>query len=66
MLPLAIDWFTAKELSSCLRNDKMTLNKISNLFKFNSISYISRYTKRVLGLTPKEFREMKINNKDEQ
>jgi AraC-like DNA-binding protein len=47
-----IDYFTRQMLIKLLADKKLTLKDISDMMQFSSLSYFSRYCKRVLGVPP--------------
>lgn len=51
-----IERFTIRELSSMLADTSISFDEITFRMNFSSLSYFSRYTKKVLGLTPTEYR----------
>ena len=52
-----IQFYAAFELVSLLNDTTKTLSEISDLMNFENISHFSRYTKRVLGKSPSEYRQ---------
>ena len=56
----AIYWitrYTALDISRLLRRRDLSLEDISNLFGFSSLSYFVRYVQKNLGAPPSDFRE---------
>lgn len=51
-----IDYFTAEEIKKQLADKSLTLSDIAYQFDFSSLSYFSRYCKRVLGRLPSHLR----------
>lgn len=51
-----IDRFVSGELSRLLMQDDLSLEAIADRMNFSSVSYLSRYVKTKLGVTPSEFR----------
>lgn len=51
-----IDYFTADEIGRLLKNDELSITEISYKLEFNTTNYFTRYVKRVLGMTPREYR----------
>lgn len=51
-----IDRFVSDELSRLLMQDDLSLETIADRMNFSSVSYLSRYIKAKLGVTPSEFR----------
>ena len=52
-----IESFTANELRHLLSNRQLTLTDIADEMNFSSMSFFSRYAKKVLGVSPTEFRK---------
>ena len=52
-----IDYFTRQELLKLLADKSLSLSDIAFKMNFSSISYFSRYCKRVLGIVPSKLRE---------
>lgn len=52
-----IQFYAAFELVSLLNDTTKTLGEVSDLMNFENISHFSRYTKRVLGKSPSEYRQ---------
>ena len=52
-----IDYFTRQELTRLLADKSLSLADIAYKMNFSSISYFSRYCKRVLGVVPSKMRE---------
>ena len=58
----ASDWienFAANELRHLLNNRDLTLTEIADEMNFSTMSFFSRYVKKVLGVTPTEYRKEK-------
>lgn len=58
----ASDWiesFAANELRHLLNNRDLTLTEIADEMNFSTMSFFSRYVKKVLGVTPTEYRKDK-------
>jgi AraC-like DNA-binding protein len=51
-----IESFTANELKHLLNNRQLTLTDIADEMNFSSMSFFSRYVKKVLGVSPSEYR----------
>lgn len=51
-----IDYFTADEIKRKLADKSLSLSDIAYQFGFSSLSYFSRYCKRVLGRMPSQMR----------
>jgi len=51
-----INRYTGPIISKLLKNEKLSVSQIAYRMEFSSVSYFSRYTKRVLGVNPAEFR----------
>lgn len=51
-----IDRFVSGELSRLLLQPGLSLEAIADLMNFSSVSYLSRYVKSKLGVTPSEYR----------
>lgn len=51
-----IDRFVSGELSRLLLQEDLSLEAIADRMNFSSVSYLSRYVKAKLGVTPSEFR----------
>jgi len=52
-----IQFYATFELVSLLNDTTKTLGEVSDLMNFENISHFSRYTKRVLGKSPSEYRQ---------
>ncbi|MDO4186856.1 MAG: helix-turn-helix domain-containing protein [Bacteroidales bacterium] len=52
-----INLFTSLEIAQQLEDKSIPLNQIADEFNFSSPAYFSRYVKRLLGVTPSEFRK---------
>ncbi|KWW29095.1 MAG: helix-turn-helix domain-containing protein [bacterium P3] len=52
-----ISRYTALEISRMLRNQALSIEEISDLFGFSSLSYFHRYVQKNLGVAPSTFRE---------
>lgn len=52
-----IDRFTSEEIARLLKEEDMTMQDISDKFRFSSVNYFTRYVKRTLGMTPSEYRQ---------
>lgn len=52
-----IEWFTALELRRLLDDRNLSLTAIADRLRFSSMSFFTRYCKRVLGKTPSEYRK---------
>lgn len=55
----ASEWiqnYATSRLILLLRNENLTLTEISDSMNFSSMSFFSRYVKKVLGVTPGEYR----------
>lgn len=55
----ASEWiqnYATSRLILLLRNENLTLTEISDSMNFSSMSFFSRYVKKVLGATPSEYR----------
>ena len=52
-----IDRFTIRELSALMAEEALTFDEIAFRMNFSSVSYLSRYIKKHLGLTPSQFRK---------
>lgn len=51
-----IDRFVMERLSRLLMDVNLPLENIASRLKFSSVSYLSRYVKKIFGVTPSEFR----------
>ncbi len=51
-----IDYFTAEEIARLLKRDDLTITDIAYQLDFNTTNYFTRYVKRTLGMTPREYR----------
>lgn len=51
-----INRFAIRELSYLLADRSLTLDEIAFRMNFSSVSHFSRYVKKLLGMTPKEYR----------
>lgn len=52
-----IDYFTTQEIVRLLKRDDLTITDVAYKLDFNTTNYFTRYVKRTLGLTPREYRE---------
>ena len=52
-----IETFTQQRLILLLRNRNLTLTEIADALHFSSMSFFSRYVKKLLGVSPREYRE---------
>lgn len=52
-----IDRYTTAEITRLLRDKRLRLTEIAELFGFSSASYFTRYVQRNIGLTPTQYRE---------
>lgn len=55
----ASEWiqnFTTSRLILLLRNDNLTFTQIADSMNFSSLSFFSRYVKKMLGVSPSEYR----------
>ena len=59
-----IDRFVSGELSRLLLQPGLSLQAIADCMNFSSVSYLSRYVKNKLGLTPSEYRNNFFNQGD--
>lgn len=60
----ALEWihnYTTQRLIILLENKSLTLTEIADTLNFSSQSFFSRYVRKVLGVSPSEFRERMIN-----
>lgn len=51
-----IDYFTTEEIARLLKRDDLTITDIAYKLDFNTTNYFTRYVKRTLGMTPREYR----------
>lgn len=52
-----INRYTSLDIARLLRDKTLTFVQISDMFKFSSPAYFSRYVQRTLGLNPTQYRE---------
>lgn len=52
-----INRYTSLDISRLLRNKKLTIVEIADIFHFSSPAYFSRYVQRYLGMKPTDFRD---------
>jgi AraC-like DNA-binding protein len=52
-----IDQFTGEEIARLLKDEDLSIAEVSDKLNFNTTSYFTRYAKRVLGMTPSEYKE---------
>lgn len=52
-----INRYTSLDISRLLRDKSLTFVQISDMFRFSSPAYFSRYVQRTLGLNPTQYRE---------
>jgi len=56
----AMEWihnFTTQRIIILLRNKNLSLTEIADTLHFSSASFFSRYVKKMLGVSPREYRE---------
>ncbi|MBP8936340.1 MAG: helix-turn-helix domain-containing protein [Prevotella sp.] len=51
-----IEHFTAEEIARLLKREDLSITEISYQMDFNTTNYFTRYVKRVLGMTPSEYK----------
>jgi AraC-like DNA-binding protein len=51
---------TKQEAKALLKSTNMTIQQISDELNFPSQSFFGKYFKRVVGVSPKEYRESKM------
>lgn len=51
-----IDEYTMQHIHTLLKNDKLSLKDIANQMNFSTQSFFGRYVKRMLGMSPSEYR----------
>lgn len=51
-----IEHFTAEEIARLLKKEDLSVTDISYQLNFSTTSYFTRYVKRVLGMTPNEYK----------
>lgn len=51
-----IDEYTMQHVRTLLKNDKLSLKDIANQMNFSTQSFFGRYVKRILGISPSEYR----------
>ncbi len=51
-----INRYAGPIIASLLKDDGLSVTQIAYRMGFSGVSYFSRYTKRVLGMSPAEFR----------
>lgn len=52
-----INRYTSLDIARLLRDKRLTFVQISDMFRFSSPAYFSRYVQRTLGLNPTQYRE---------
>ena len=52
-----IQFYAAFELVSLLDDTTKTLTEVSDLMHFENVSHFSRYVKKILGKTPRDYRQ---------
>lgn len=52
-----INRYTALDIARLLRDKTLTFVQISDMFRFSSPAYFSRYVQRMLGVNPTQYRE---------
>lgn len=52
-----INRYTSLDIARLLRDKTLTFAQISDMFRFSSPAYFSRYVQRTLGLNPTQYRE---------
>ena len=52
-----ISFYSAFELVTLLNDQSKTLTEVSDMMRFESLSHFSRYTKKLLGKSPSEYRK---------
>lgn len=58
-----IDEYTMQHIRTLLKNDKLSLKDIANQMNFSTQSFFGRYVKRMLGVSPSEYREKMTSRK---
>lgn len=51
-----VELFVIQELSRLLTQTELPLSEIADRMNFSSVSYLSRFVKKHLGVSPSEFR----------
>ena len=57
-----IDRFTLQEICRLLCRNELTLTDIADSLNFSSVSYLSRYVRKQLGMYPSEYRNKLLRN----
>lgn len=52
-----IDEYTMQHIRMLLKNDKLSIKDITNQMNFSTQSFFGRYVKRILGVSPSEYRQ---------
>lgn len=52
-----INRYTSMDIARLLRDKSLSFVQISDMFRFSSPAYFSRYVQRTLGLNPTQYRE---------
>ena len=52
-----INRYTALDISRLLRNPNVTIQELTDMFGFSSVSHLNRYVKKQLGVNPNEVRK---------
>ncbi len=52
-----ISFYSAYELVTLLNDQSKTLTEVADLMHFETLSHFSRYTKKLLGKSPTEYRK---------
>lgn len=52
-----INRYTSMDIARLLRDKNLSFVQISDMFRFSSPAYFSRYVQRTLGLNPTQYRE---------
>lgn len=51
-----IEHFTAEEIARLLKREDLSITDVAYQLDFNTTNYFTRYVKRVLGMTPSQYK----------
>ena len=51
-----IEHFTAEEFARLLKREDLSITDVAYQLDFNTTNYFTRYVKRVLGMTPSQYK----------
>ena len=51
-----IEHFTAEEIARLLKREDLSISDVAYMLDFNTTNYFTRYVKRVMGMTPSQYK----------